>query len=319
LLLSACGRLGFSTEDVANASALPDGDDPSEESASAPDGDAPDSDDEGGDDESPPRDASGPEDVSDAATGPALDGGLAPAADASDDTPPSLDSGIETPDAATGDADAGKRGPGRLDCGEHAPNTTLACAAFDHGLPDRSSTRTNDGTIQVEQERLHASTFQREGAAALDLRFAAQQAGTLYLSSWLKIPNDFELSAINVVGLQASSGNDPAVDINVLAPGLFEVFAAQSKTVERAADFVVPRGEWLCLKARILLSSLEGEIELSIDGSPLLAVRNADTLPSVGVDQLSVGLDWTGAEQGTARVQFDNVLLSTREILGDCP
>lgn len=319
LLLSGCGRLGFSTDDVTQAGARPDSDDRDEDGdVDEPPRGSSDDDDE----QTPDRDAGQPTDGQDAsAADPEPDdaGTVTPGVDGGDT--PSLDGGIDIVDGGANGSDAGSRprGPGLLDCGERNSKSTLLCAAFDRDFPERSSTRSNNGSIRVEQGELEAKTSREEGSAALDVKFEAQNAGDLYLSAWIRIPDDFELSAVNIIGLQATTGNDPSVDINLNAPGALEVFAAQDNTTKRAPDFVVPRDRWLCLKARILLNSAAGEIDLSIEGTDVFAIRNVDTLPSVGVDQLAIGFDWTGSTQAPASIFFDNVILSNQPFSGDCP
>jgi hypothetical protein len=319
LLAAGCGRLGFSSADVAQSGALPEGDEDAEERPGSHDAG------EIGVEGSPGRDAGRPSVDPDAATNPAPEDAALPVIDAG--TVPELDAGAHDggvhPDAggntdAGSATDAGSPGPGQLDCKQLNPGA-LVCASFDQSFPERATTRANNGMVRLERGQLEATTSREQGSAALDIRFAEQSSGSLYLSAWVKVAGSFELTAANIVGLQASTGNDPSVDINLIAPDRFEIFVAPGNHTAPAADFSMPRDQWFCLEARILLSSSVGEVDLSVDGSSVLALRKLDTLPAVAVDQLSIGFDWTGPTQAPAHILFDNVILSTQEISRTCP
>ncbi len=206
--------------------------------------------------------------------------------------------------------------PGPLDCASVAG--MIACTDFDDTFPSSVSVRTLAGTVSISQGHVIARSQTAGGYAALDFPVPRTISGELHLSAWVLVPAGYAIAGLNIVGLQSTLLSESAIDVNLIRPGIVEIFADEAKQTRHAPDFEVPRDRWLCLRARLGVDETQGSFTMSLDGQELFSLQDIDTVPFQGVDLLSVGLDWTGYDQEPAEVHVDSVVLSSEPLPDGC-
>ena len=253
--------------------------------------------------------------------GPSAGGGDAavrePAEDGSTAPRPS-DAGVGIESGGQADAGNADGGPSLDPCGlTPAP---LACSDFEQGtLPANMTIEISGGNIDLSQGFLLASSDGASDSAFVAATFPPVTSGSVYLRMSMRVPASADLTAVNFAALaQRGQADATGIDFNV-TDSLFEIYSHQ--TTQRYLCTACSRPlieQWFCFVTRLDLSNNAGRVRTWVDGELVHDVTNIDTSPPGGIGQAAVGINWTGADQGSAALIIDDFAVSTAVLTG-CP
>jgi hypothetical protein len=216
--------------------------------------------------------------------------------------------------------------------GEHFPDEcegalagALACSGFEDQDAAVGWTETTIlGSADIEHTSdevhrgrgaLHAQSSGVESVAVVSREFAPVRAGTLYLRAYLRVPADVPTDTINIFFIGAEPAPDPftGVDIN-LEQGVPQIFSPQFAPDRRDGTVAIPRDEWFCFRAELVVDDEDGSIELFVGDDSALLATGVDTLPDEGVYTFRAGVDWSSAQAERFEMYLDDVALGTDPI-----
>ena len=195
-------------------------------------------------------------------------------------------------------------------CADHPG--ALVCSTFDDA--SGFTAYQSNGQTELVFGVLDAVTIAPGGSAYYVASFPAVTSGTLYFRGHMRIVGSFVLSNVNPLMIGSYPQSDFGLDFNLLSGARFEVnpSAGAGPVVSTAT---LPRDQWICLQGTIVLGDgSAGSFGVTANGVSLVSSTNADTLPSGGVKNLSIGIDWTAGDQANSRIQWDDIVLARAPI-----
>lgn len=215
------------------------------------------------------------------------------------------------------EGDAGRAVP--VPCGDI--DDALVCSGFEDDDPDwayelvgEGKTSTDCATPHTGKRCLVAAVGEGGSAARAARKFPATGSGTLHARAHLRIEPDVATAGINLMALDAVDSGVYGPDFNVLGDGRFEVYIQEAGVFSDASLRPVPRGQWFCLRAAIVIDNDgDGSVTASYDDHTVTAA-NVDTYPNGPYNLVAVGLDWTSDDQAPITVLVDDVVVATSPV-----
>jgi hypothetical protein len=199
--------------------------------------------------------------------------------------------------------------------------TALVCEGFERSelasAPGEFARREGAGEFQRSTARahrgsasLHATTTAPESVAVVGRSFDAVQAGELHVRVHVFIPSAQPTEIMNVLFVGDGQPVSPfeGIDVN-LSGGALQLFA-QPDQLRQTSAVSVPRDVWFCLRMQVTLDHVRGAAQLFVDDQRALASEPFDSLPTEGVDQVRVGVDWSSEQDERFEIYFDDLVVS---------
>jgi hypothetical protein len=129
----------------------------------------------------------------------------------------------------------------------------------------------------------------------------------VYLSGWVRVPDE---AAHNVAPLALWSANEEDWALRLtLQDSRLDVW---SKTTPLTSSIRLERGQWYCLGAAVTIADApNGSVTLSVNSEEVAGASEVDTLPSGGIQAVTVGTLWSSSP---AEVVVDRVVVSNQPI-----
>ncbi|MEY4576388.1 MAG: hypothetical protein RL701_1091 [Pseudomonadota bacterium] len=206
-----------------------------------------------------------------------------------------------------------------------ADSTALLCSSFEsEQLSDEWSDTVleNAGEIARTTARshtgdaaLHAQTHAMSSLAVVASTFEPLRAGTVYFRAYLYVPDALPTRAINIFFLGDTPDPDPfsGVDFN-LEDGALEVYSPQANPNRQKGTLKIPRGQWFCVRADVVIADQRASIDVHIDDALALHATEIDTLPSGGIRLFRAGIDWSSAQDDFFEIFMDDIALDTAPV-----
>jgi hypothetical protein len=243
----------------------------------------------------------------------------ASAADAGQDPAPS-EAGSES-DADTDGGPASHDG----ECQEMYPDA-LACSQFEDpnlgaGWDDLVETSSADlersqDVTHTGEGALHASTSGPTSRAAVVQKFDPLYDGELYIRAYLYVPDALPTQTMNIFFVgddRPSEDEDDGVDFN-LETGAIQAFLANESPTRYTGTEPIPRNQWFCFRARVVLSDDAGSVDAYADDALMLHANGLDTVPDRGVRHFRAGIDWSSEQADYFEIYMDDLVFARREI-----
>ena len=195
------------------------------------------------------------------------------------------------------------------------PSSALYCEDFEQ--ESTAATRVVTSGNELEREPVVTPS----GGYALRARITAgpsvaylrspltpiQTSGTVYLSGWVRVPGE---AAYNVAPLALWSANEEDWALRLtLQDARLDIW---SKTAPLTSSIQLERDRWYCVGAAVTIADApNGRVTLSVNGEEVAGANEVDTLPSGGIQAVTVGTLWSNSP---AQVVVDRVIVSNQPI-----
>jgi len=136
---------------------------------------------------------------------------------------------------------------------------------------------------------------------------AVQSSGDVFVSGWVRVPES-KTHNVAPIALWSAAEEDWALRL-VIQDGSVNLWA---KTTQLTSSIALTRGEWFCLGFEAhVADSPDGQVTLTVNGEPLASASNVDTLPTSGIEAVTVGSLWSSS---AAEVFVDRVVVSQQRV-----
>jgi hypothetical protein len=155
---------------------------------------------------------------------------------------------------------------------------------------------------------LEATVTAAPSVAYLRASVGVQTSGTLFLRGWIRVPDAGAGYDLAPLGLWSDGEVDWALRL-VVKDAMLELWSYTTPLTSPAA--LVP-GAWHCIQATVLVGDApDGAVEVAVDGEVVATAAGVDTLPTGGIDSMTIGTQWAGAP---ATIQVDRVYLGPNAV-----
>jgi hypothetical protein len=202
----------------------------------------------------------------------------------------------------------------------------LACSQFednDLGAGWDDLVETSSANLERSQDlthagdgALHASTSGRTSRAAVVRKFDPLYAGELYIRAYLYVPDALPTQTMNIFFIgddRPSEDEDDGVDFN-LENGAIQAFLANETPTRYTGTEPIPRNQWFCFRARVVLSDDAGSVDAYANEALMLHADGLDTVPDRGVRHFRAGIDWSSEQDDYFEIYMDDLVFDRREI-----
>lgn len=227
-------------------------------------------------------------------------------------------------DGGTG-SDAAGEDAGMDECAGTYSEAIL-CSGFEQPLREEWPDRVETGSAQVQRftDQAHSGTASLQAvssgpksrAVVVD-NFAPLREGELNLRAYVFVPAEVPTEIMNIffVGDDAASNETfEGVDFNLAANGVVQIFMPLHEDPRRDGTLTIPRDQWFCFQARILLDNDDGAVQAFVNGAPAVELLDVDTVPEGGVRQFRTGIDWSSEQEAPFEILIDDVVLDTAQV-----
>jgi hypothetical protein len=196
----------------------------------------------------------------------------------------------------------------------------LLCEGFENGL-DGYSPNLRNGTLSIVPspgggvgQALRADVEGAEDTAAIILRFAEIQSGSLFFRVHLYMPRDTITDSVKILAFEPSTIAQ-TLDIKVNADESVGVYFANSGQIRDSNANVAQQDAWQCLQGELIVSDNAGGVKMSINGTQVLDTGNSfDTHPANGIGAAFVGLHWSDEQEDATTIYLDAFVVDTKPI-----
>jgi hypothetical protein len=142
---------------------------------------------------------------------------------------------------------------------------------------------------------------------------------TVYFRTYLYIPVGNTVGTTKILNLSSKEPMeddvDVGIDINISGQRSIDVFQHGNGTRFKSEDYMLPEGQWVCIKGSYTISDTAGATALWL-GDSLALSTTAGTAAVIngGVSEFRVGIGWVGTGQTSSTVYFDNILAAASPV-----
>jgi hypothetical protein len=196
--------------------------------------------------------------------------------------------------------------------------SALACADFT-AFPAGFERHQQNGDLTVSNGTLKARTTRAGGIASVRANFEPVFSGTLYARFLLRVPQNAQVTAINLLALAEPTGlGTEEIDTNLLTGDGVDLFVLSSNARYIGPGNAFKRGVFQCWEVTVHVDDTAGRMRIDVDGKNVLTSGQTDTAFAHGVGRVALGIDYTSAQQAPVQLELDDFVLA-RERLAPCP
>ena len=202
--------------------------------------------------------------------------------------------------------------------------TPLVCQNFEAGLTSPLDIR--DGEVTLETELVFAGKASMKVVASTENSYAEIaetfdpiNSGTVYFRAYLYVPAGNTTGTTKVLNLSSKepleNDVDVGIDINISGQRSIDVFQHGNGIRFKSEDYMLPEGQWVCVKGSYTISDTAGATTLWLDDSLALSTAaSQDAIINGGISEFRAGIGWIGTGQTSSTVYFDNILVATSPV-----
>lgn len=198
--------------------------------------------------------------------------------------------------------------------------TPLVCQDFETSL---SPFETVGGEISLETVTVYAGLASMKVFVSSETSYAEMtesfdpiNSGTVYFRVFVFVPIGNTEGTTKLLNLSSQdpmqTDQDIGVDINISGQRSIDIYQHGNETRFASQNYVVPEGEWFCLKGSYIISETAGATTLWLnDQLAVSTTASAESIINGGVSEFRAGIGWIGTGQTSSTVYFDNILVAT--------
>ncbi len=202
--------------------------------------------------------------------------------------------------------------------------TPLVCRNFETGLTSPLDVQGGEVTLENTQvfagnASMKAVVSNESGYAEIVETFDPINSGTVYFRTYLFIPVGNTVGTTKILNLSSKepleNDVDVGIDINISGQRSIDVFQHGNSIRFKSEDYMLPEGQWICLKGSYAISDTAGATTLWL-GDSLAVSTTAGTAAVIngGISEFRVGIGWIGTGQTSSTLYFDNILAATAPV-----
>ena len=203
--------------------------------------------------------------------------------------------------------------------------TPLVCQNFETGLTSPLDV-VQEGEVTLETEQVFAGDASMKvvvstesSYAEISETFEPINSGIVYFRVYLYVPIGNTEGTTKVLNLSSKEPQvndvDVGIDINISGQRSIDVYQHGNGIRFKSEDYMLPEGQWVCLKGSYTISDTAGATTLWLDDSLALSTTaSQDAIINGGISEFRAGIGWIGTGQTSSTVYFDNILVATSPV-----
>jgi hypothetical protein len=203
--------------------------------------------------------------------------------------------------------------------------TPLVCQDFESGITSPVDiVQEGEATLETEQvfagdASMKAIVSDESSYAEIVETFEPINSGVVYFRVYLYVPVGNTEGTTKILNLSSKDPQvddvDLGIDINISGQRSLDVYQHGDGNRFKSEDYMLPEGQWVCLKGSYTISDTAGATILWLDDSLALSTTaGLDAVIAGGISEFRVGIGWIGTGQTSSTVYFDNILVATSPV-----
>jgi hypothetical protein len=197
--------------------------------------------------------------------------------------------------------------------------TPLLLHTYEDGMLPAEAIESDKSTLKITEDTVHEGKFalvatqppMTHGETQMTFALEAGPFAKLYLRAFLYIQPE---TLTDIVDLFRFQGGEESISLGLTSEGQLFVKMAGASTMHTSTVNRFEPGKWFCYQAEIVVSEIEGSVQLTVGEVVGLSSLVGNTRPGNGITDFTYGILASDSDAGGAQILFDDVAVDDEPI-----